>query len=96
MTTLNTIGSTTHSMTSFFQNAIILNEPSLAYDILQTVLGDDFYPKDAQNEWTDILVKDNEYFACFADDSLMTDTSIIYIQIEPTNSMIQAYDYLKT
>lgn len=96
MTTLTIIGNVTNSRTSYFQNAIVLNEESLAYEVLQSVLGNDFYPENADTEWTDILVKDGKYFACFGEDSLMTDTSLTYVQVEPTKSMIDAYNYSLT
>lgn len=93
MEKLKTIGNTTTTNTSFFRNAICLNEANLAHETLKKVLGDNYYPNNATSEWTDILVLDNEYYACFGEDSLTTDTQIVYIQVEPTESLIKSYEY---
>lgn len=96
MTTVKTIGNITNSRTSEFQQAVFLNDASVAYEILDELLESGWYPQDATTEWTDIAVLDDKYYACFGEDSVMTDSEIIYIQIEPIASMKTIYKQIKT
>jgi hypothetical protein len=74
-----------------------LNDPSVAYEILDSLLGPGgWYPENTDCAWTDIAVLDEKYYAAFGEDSVMTsDAKMIYIEIEPTASMVEEYEYFK-
>lgn len=96
MNTVTAIGNITHSRTSEFQNAVFLNDPSTAYEVLDELLDSGWYPEDAQSEWTDIAVLDDKYYACFGEDAVTTsDAKLIYVEIEPTALMISELEYFK-
>jgi hypothetical protein len=93
---MTTIGAITTGTTSEFQKATFINDHSLAYEALGSVLDSGWYPENAQTEWTDIAVLDEKYYAVFGEDSVMaSDSKAIYIEVEPTASMIKEYEYLK-
>lgn len=91
---IKTIGNVRESRTSNFRGAYALNEPSIAYEIL-TDLEAIEYPEDAETEWTDVLFHDEKYYAAFGEDSLMSDCRLVYVEIEPTASMIKTVEYNK-
>ena len=96
MKTVKTIGNVTNSRTSEFQQAVFLNDASVAYEVLDELLESGWYPEDAQSEWTDIAVLDDKYYACFGEDAVTaSDAKLIYVEIEPTASMISEFEYLK-
>jgi hypothetical protein len=67
-----TIGSLTNSRTSEFQGATFLNDASVAYNILDELLGPGgWYPENTTDAWTDIAVLDGKYYAAFGEDSVM-------------------------
>lgn len=92
---MKTIGNSTHTRTSEFQKATFLNDSSIAYDILDSLLGPGgWYPEDTDTAWTDIAVLDGKYYAAFGEDSVMTeDAKLIYVEIEPTKGMIENFEY---
>lgn len=91
---MKTIGEITHSRTSEFQNAIFLNDPAIAYAILDTHLGPGgWYPENTGCYWTDIAVHEERYYAAYGEDSVMTqDAKMIYIEIEPTAGMKKTFE----
>lgn len=96
MNTVKTIGKVNHSRTSEFQQAVFLNDPSVAYEVLDELLESGWYPENAQSEWTDIAVLDGKYYAAFGEDSVMVqDAKLIYIEVEPTENMIKEFEYFK-
>lgn len=97
MNTLKTIGNIVHSRTNEFQQAVFLNDASIAYETLDEILGPGgWYPENAQSEWTDIAVLDGKYYAAFGEDSVMAqDAKLIYIEVEPTENMIKEFEYFK-
>lgn len=96
MTHLKTVGNITYGNTNKFQQAIFLNDPSIAYELLDTLLSPGWYPENAQSEWTDIAVLDGKYYATFGEDSVMTNNAqLIYIEIEPTENMKKDFEYFK-
>lgn len=86
---MKTIGNLTHSWTSEFQKANFLNDSSVAYSVLDGLLGPGgWYPENSTDAWTDIAVMDGKYYAAFGEDSVMaSDARLIYVEIEPTESM---------
>ncbi len=93
---MTTIGAITTGTTSEFQKATFINDPYLAYEALDSVLYSGWYPENAQTEWTDIAVLDEKYYAVFGEDVVTaSDSKAIYIEVEPTTSMIKEYEYLK-
>lgn len=93
---MKTIGAITAGTTSEFQKATFINDPSLAYEALDSVLDSGWYPENAQTEWTDIAVLDEKYYAVFGEDVVTaSDSKAIYIEVEPTASMVKEYEYLK-
>ena len=94
---MKTIGNITQSTTSEFQQALFLNDPSTAYEILDELLESNWYPEDAETEWTDIVVMDGKYYAAFGCDAVtVSDANLIYIEIEPTELMIKEYQYFQS
>ena len=91
---MKTIGNLTHGKTSYFQKATFLNDPSVGYEILNELLPDNWYPEDEPEAWTDICVFDGKYYACFGEnDVFASDAKLIYVEIEPTESMIDEFNY---
>lgn len=95
---MKTIGNLTTGTTSDFnfQKTCILNESGLAYNILDELMPEGWYPENAETEWTDILVLDGKYYAAFGEDSLtVNNAKVVYIEIEPSENMIKEYEYFK-
>lgn len=93
---IKTTGSLTNTRTSEFQSAVFLNDAAIAYEILDEILGPGgWYPDDNMSAWTDIAV-DEKYYAVFGEDSVTaSDAGCIYVEIEPTPSMVSEYEYFK-
>lgn len=96
MKTIKTIGSLTYSHTSEFQQAVFLNDPYAAYEVLDERLGPGgWYPENTDRGWTDIAVLEGKYYAAFGEDSVMTqDAKLVYIEIEPTSKMKEEFNYI--
>lgn len=93
---MKTIGKITHGQTNEFQGATFLNDASIAYEILDELLNAGWYPENADTEWTDIAVLDDRYYACFGEDAVTAQSAnIIYVEIVPTQSMIDNYNYFR-
>lgn len=93
---MKVIGNVTHSTTQEFQCATFLNDAMAAYDILDELLEDGWYPQDTDAAWTDIAVLDDKYYAAFGEDNVgAQNAALIYVEIEPSAGMIRDYDYFK-
>src|SRR5690606_26407761 len=98
METIKTIGSLTYSHTGEFQQAVFLNDPYTAFEVLDELLAGCWYPWYPENTncWTDIAVLEGKYYAAFGEDSVMTqDAKLVYIEIEPTSKMEEEFNYIK-
>jgi len=96
MNTLKIIGNITHSTTTEFQQAVFLNDASIAYEALDSLLEGGWYPENAISEWTDIAVLDEKYYAAYGEDAVTaSDSKLIYVEIEPTKGMIKEFQYFK-
>ena len=96
MSTVKTIGNVTHSRTAKFQKAVFLNDPSVAYEVLNELLEAEWYPENTTDAWTDIAVIDEKYYAAFGEDNVMaSDAKMIYVEIEPTPGMVKEFEYYK-
>jgi hypothetical protein len=93
MNTVKTIGDVTHGVTSDFQGAIFLNSAYLAYEILDKLLNEGWFPADSVCGWTDIAVNKEKYYAVYGEDSVMVQGArLIYTEIEPTADMIKRFE----
>jgi len=93
---MKTIGTVNYGKTSEFQRAVFLNDASLAFEILNDILDEGWYPENSCDAWTDVAVFDDKYYVIFGEDSVMTQNAkIIYIEIEATKGMISEYEYFK-
>lgn len=73
----------TESLTSSFKDAKFAHNEQLAYEFLETVLGEGFYPEDAQMEWTDFAYLDGEIYAVFGTESVMCQSApATYVKVE--------------
>lgn len=69
-------------------------EPQLAYDTLKSAgadLKDEEFEKEA---WTDIMLDNTDplnrqYFAVYAEGEVTTDSDCIYIEVEPTEKILE-------
>ena len=94
---IKTTGSLTNTRTSEFQSAVFLNDAAIAYEILDEIQGPrGWYPDYNMSAWTDIAVMDEKYYAVFGEDSVTAAAAgCIYVEIEPTPSMVSEYEYFK-
>lgn len=96
MNTVKTIGRVNHSRTSEFQQAVFLNYHQVAFEILDSLLKEGWYPENKMDAWADIAVEDDIYYAVFGEDSVgAEDAKCIYVEIEPTEEMISDFEYFK-
>lgn len=87
--TIKTVGGVVTGFTDEFQDGVALNQPALAYEILDTVLDEGWYPEDACTEWVDIIVVDGHYYAIFGDDALTcSQTELTYIEIDANGTFL--------
>ena len=95
--TVKTIGQLTHSYTSEFQGAKFLSDYSAeAYEILDTLLEEGWYPENTDCTWTAIAVLDGKYYAAFGEDSVTTQSAkLIYVEIDPTEGIKKEYEYIE-
>jgi hypothetical protein len=93
---MKTIGNLTSFRNDELRNSANLYDPSLAYEILDEIMPEGWYPADADEEWTDILVHEGKFYACYGNGSLSAIHGFVdAIEIEPTELMKSEYEYYK-
>ncbi len=84
---METLKTLSYTLTSNFQKALALNDPSEAYSLLKSAGFE--WPEDAtESAWCDILFYENKYYAVFGEDNLTaSEATAVFVEVEYQKNM---------